>query len=274
MFAVPVPPPPPRPAVVTVVATDFAFQLPDTIAAGPTTIRLLNQGKELHHVQLVRLDAGHTAAEYLEAMGRTMKGEAPPPAWATEVGGPNTPVPGGETRASLVLKPGTYAIVCFIPSADHVPHVAKGMSKQFVVAGSERAASARPASAAEGKAEPAPAATMTLDDYSFTLSKPLTAGRRTIRVRNAAAQSHEVVMFRLMPGRTVRDFAAWAEKLEGPPPAVPVGGTSGLAKGEWNDVHLDLEPGKYGLVCFVPDAKDGRMHLAHGMLSEFEVAAK
>lgn len=44
------------PAVVTVTAKDYSYEAPDTITAGMTTLRLVNQGKELHHIQLVRLD--------------------------------------------------------------------------------------------------------------------------------------------------------------------------------------------------------------------------
>jgi hypothetical protein len=31
------------------------------------------------------------------------------------------------------------------------------------------------------------------------------------------------------------------------------------------DFTVTLEPGDYGLLCFVPDASDGKAHLAHGM---------
>ena len=33
----------------------------------------------------------------------------------------------------------------------------------------------------------------------------------------------------------------------------------------------DFAPGKYGLICFLPDAKDGKPHLAHGMVREITV---
>jgi hypothetical protein len=34
---------------------------------------------------------------------------------------------------------------------------------------------------------------------------------------------------------------------------------------------VDLASGNYGLICFVPDAKDGKPHLAHGMMQDFKV---
>ena len=39
----------------------------------------------------------------------------------------------------------------------------------------------------------------------------------------------------------------------------------------FNDVMLDLKPGAYGLICFYPDAKDGKPHLAHGMVATITV---
>jgi plastocyanin len=256
------PSPAARARVVTVTARDYAFEAPDTIAAGLTTVRLVNRGPELHHVQLLRLDDGKTLAD----LNAALKAGGPPPRWVRDVGGPNTPVPGGESRATLDLAPGRYVIACFIPSADQTPHIAKGMVREITVRGPQRAA----APAARGAAAPV---TLTLRDYGFDFSRPLVAGAQTVRVRNVAAQSHEVLFVRLAPGKTVADVAAWAEKLQGPPPGQPLGGTTGIATDGWNDVALTLEPGEYGMLCFLPDAKDGKPHIAHGMMHQFRVDA-
>ena len=113
---------------VTVTATDYSFAVPDTIPAGLTELRLLNRGTEMHHVMLVRLDAGRTMADLFVAM----QPEAPLPAWAHEAGGPNTPGPGGESNVILRLVAGRYAMICVIPSSDGKPHVMKGMAKEEV----------------------------------------------------------------------------------------------------------------------------------------------
>lgn len=42
---------------------------------------------------------------------------------------------------------------------------------------------------------PTPAVTMTLADYDFVLSSPLTAGAHVIEVKNAAMQPHEVFIW-------------------------------------------------------------------------------
>jgi hypothetical protein len=120
----------------------------------------------------------------------------------------------------------------------------------------------------------APDVTMTLNDYGFELSRPLSRGRHVVRVRNTARQPHEVFVARLAPGKTTADALAWLEKMDGPPPLQPMGGVVGLATGVANDIALDLAPGEYGLFCFIPDAKDGKPHVAHGMVRQFTAAER
>lgn len=248
-----------RVRVVTIGAGDFFFEAPDTILSGVTTIRLENGGKDLHHVQLVRLEGGHSLNELIDLV----KAGAPAPAWAHMVGGPNVPVPGAASTATLDLKPGQYGIICWVHGADGIPHFMKGMYKGLVVVPAPVAVGTMPEADAE----------MVLDDYSYTFSAPLQAGRRTIRVRNAAAQPHEVVIFQLAPGKSAQDILEWVHHQDGPPPGAPVGGTTFLAHDGENYVTLDLAEGRYALICFVPDAADGKPHFMHGMISELEVAA-
>lgn len=248
--------------VVTVTATDFAFQAPDTIAAGLTTFHLVNKGPEFHHIWLIKLEQGKTLQDLIQAA----KTPGPLPKWAVDVGGPNTPMPGGETSATLDLEPGTYVMACVIPSMkDGQPHFMKGMVKQVTVA-------ARRGVVQAGKtAAPATDVVMTLDDYDFRVSTPITTATKTIRLRNVAEQSHEAIIVKLNPGTTVEQFLAAMEKPQGPPPGALVGGITGIAKGRTVDIPTTFTAGDYALICFVPDAKDGKPHLAHGMVKQFSV---
>lgn len=244
------------PNLVTITTTEFAFAAPASIPAGLTTVRLVNQGKEMHHVQLVRLAEGHTVAELME-IGH----DEPIPAWVTFVGGPNAHAPGAHSEATVQLEAGSYALVCLIPSPDGVPHIAKGMVKPLTVT---------PASV-EAQA-PAADVRLTLTDYAFDFAPELTAGRHTLHVTNAASQPHEFVLMRLAPGKTPQDMLAWMQAgMQGAPPAMPVGGTSLLSAGQSNLMTVDVEAGEYALFCFVPDAKDGAPHVAHGMVRQLTV---
>lgn len=248
----------PAPPQITITATDFKLAMPATIAAGSVALRLVNAGKELHQAQIIRLEDGKTVADLQAAM----KHEGPPPAWLHFIGGPNGIAPGQDTEAFASLTPGHYAMLCLIPSADGVPHIMKGMVQPFEVTGGSGAA-----------ALPAADDTVRLVDYTFQPSRPLTSGRHTILVTNPATQPHELVLLRLAPGKTVQDFGTWATTggMKGPPPAAPLGGVAVMESGGSGAFTVDLVPGSYGLICFVPDARDGRPHLMHGMMQQITV---
>jgi len=246
------------PNVVTVTAKDFAFDAPAQIPAGVTTFKLVNQGQQIHHLQILKFEQGKTLADYQKAL----KAGGPPPAWAVEVGGPNAPAPGGTFSATLNLDPGSYAFACFVDTPDHVPHIMKGMSQAFTVT---------PATGTAAP-EPTPDVTLTLSDYTFTLSKELTAGMHTIRIENTATQPHEVEIVRLDSGKTVDDVLMWAKDYKGPPPGQPIGGMAGIAPGRHGYFVVDLPPGDYGMICFYPDMKDGKPHFMHGMKKQFKIS--
>lgn len=251
-----------RANVVTVTASDYAFQAPDSIAAGRTTFHLVNKGPDFHHIWLVKLEQGKTLDDLMEAA----KTPGPLPKWAVEVGGPNTPMPGGETSATLDLEPGNYVMACVIPAAkDGQPHFMKGMVKQLTVV------TRRGVEQAGKTIAPTPDVVMTLDDYDFRLSAPITSATKSIRMRNVAAQTHEAVIVKLEHGATVEQFMAAMEKPQGPPPGALVGGITGIAKGRTVDLSTSFTPGDYALICLVPDAKDGKPHIAHGMVRPFSV---
>jgi hypothetical protein len=255
-----VPAPAAGPAAITVTAKDYSFEAPDQVRPGVTTMRLVNNGTEMHHAQLVKLDEGKTMADVAKAL----KNPGPPPAWVKFVGGPNAVAPGKEAESTSVLSPGNYVYLCFIPSSDGVMHAAKGMVKPFTVSGDTDTA----------KAElPASVTTIKMLDYDYQLSQPLTPGRHTIRVENAGPQPHELALLKLAPGKTVADFAAWDKGgMKGPPPAEPMGGVVALDMGGNATFTADLAAGDYALMCFIPDSKDGKPHHAHGMMKPIKVA--
>jgi len=255
--ATPVPAAAATPNMVSFTAKEFSFEGPDSIPAGLTMFHLTDAGQLLHHLQLIKLEEGKTLADYLAAT----KVAGPPPLWAVPYGGVNPPAPGETTVASQVMEPGNYAVVCFVDSPDHVPHFAKGMAKALTVTESANA----------NTTEPTADVTMTLSDYAFTLSKPLVAGRQMIKVENGASQPHEVVLVQLAPGKTIEDVGKWAVDMKGPPPGKPIGGIPAFMKGKNAFFEVNLTAGDYGMICFVPDAKDGKPHFAHGMAQTIKV---
>jgi len=243
------------PPVVDIVGTDYTFTAPDTLPAGPVVIRFKSEGQELHHVTLVRLNEGKTLDDLVSAVAG---GQMPPGIF---IGGPNASAPGGVSEATVSLAPGNYAMLCFIPSPDGTLHLAKGMMKSVTVAGPPVMADM-----------PQGDVTLRLRDYVFELSSPLTAGHHVIQVEVAPGQPHEVLLVRLEPGKTALEMAEWAEKPVGPPPGIPMGGVTALGAGEINLLPVDLRPGNYAFICFLPDAGDGKPHFLHGMVKEFTIS--
>jgi uncharacterized cupredoxin-like copper-binding protein len=244
---------------VDITATEFAFEAPDTIRAGLTTFHLVDAGKQLHHAQLVRLDDGKTYAD----LERALKKGAPPPAWMVYAGGPNAPRPGGGMAISTEeLEPGNYAIICLVPGPDHVPHVMKGMMHPLTVL------------PAVGVIAPAPAADLVvhMGEYDYRLSSAITAGKHRLRVENDGMQPHELQLVKLADGKSVVDLEKWIDNQEGPPPGEPLGGVATMAPGEQEFFSADFTPGRYVLICFVPDARDGKPHFVHGMAQELTVS--
>jgi uncharacterized cupredoxin-like copper-binding protein len=247
------------PNTVNVAAKDFGFDAPAQIPAGATRFEMANHGKEFHQAQLIRLEDGKT----LQDLAKAMRTPGPTPSWVKFVGGPNGIGPGQTANATATLTPGQYAYLCLIPSTDGVMHLAKGMVLPFEVMAASSAVAAE---------SPAADVTIKLVDYDFQSSQPLTPGRHTIRVENAGPQAHEIVMLKLAPGKKVEDFGRWAETgMKGPPPAEPLGGVAALDKGDHGSFDVDLTPGEYGFICFVPDSKDGKPHLFHGMMKQIKV---
>jgi len=192
---------------------------------------------------------------------KALEADGPTPAWMVFVGGPNAPTPGGVVNTTMNLQPGHYVLVCFIPAKDGQPHLAKGMIRDMAVVGTASSASLPPSDA-----------TITLAEYSYAISGPITAGSRVIAVHNGGTQVHEAILVRLEPGKSVGDVLAWiGSGLVGAPPGIPIGGVSSLSPGGTAEFQITLTPGVYGLICVIPDDKDGKPHAVHGMLKQFTI---
>ncbi|HYW49115.1 MAG TPA: hypothetical protein VE861_00845 [Gemmatimonadaceae bacterium] len=249
------------PTLVNIVASDYAYEAPDTITAGLVTLQLVNKGPEMHHVQLFRLTGGKTFADLAAGM-KSMKPDAPLPPWMELLAGPNVPGSAEGQQVTQELAPGAYALVCVIPDSKGVPHFALGMMRPLTVI------------SATGPTATVPTADVqvTMSDYAWDVTPVITAGKHVVRLENTAAQPHEMLLVKLEKGKTAADFVQWTQTMMGPPPAAPMGGTSGMQKGTVAYVPVDLPAGEYAMICFLPDAKDGKPHIAHGMVKQFTVS--
>ena len=249
---------PPAPNTLTVVASDFGYDVPEQIPAGVTTITMVNDGAEPHHAVLAKIESGKT----VEELSAEYEAENYWPDYVAYVGGPGDAPPGGSSSITLSLEPGRYVLVCFIPSPDGAMHFMKGMIREFEAVESEQLA-----------AEPTPDVTVRMADYAFGFSGPIPSGEVTFRVENAGPQVHDMVIIQTEPGKSVEEFLEWLEGgAAGPPPGRVVSGITGMNAGRHATFTAYLEPGSYTVLCWVPDNGDLRPHFMHGMMQEITVS--
>jgi hypothetical protein len=246
------------PRVIDIDATDFAYTLPDTLPSGLVTLRLANHGQEPHHGQLLRLNDGVSLEVFIDALNSGDLDAVAP--MVSAEGGPGALDPQRTTEVTLDLRPGTYVLVCLIPGADGVPHLAKGMLKPLQVTPSIAA-----------PAPPHTDGTITLRDFSFDMPDSIAARRTVLKVTNEGPQPHEVAIAKLEPASSIDDIRAFFEGGDGPPPFELVGGINGLDAGKSGFMTLDLEPGRYAAICMIPDPVSHQPHLHLGMARLFTV---
>lgn len=239
-------------------ATDFSFDLPQTLPAGLVEITMTNGGSDPHQANLARLNEGVTQDQVLAALKKGPEAALP---LLTFVGGPNTVDPGQSQEVILNLSPGQYIAICFVSGTDNVPHEAKGMYKFFDVKSSSTPAQV---------SDPTAQGEVLLKDLSIELPNQLKAGPALLKVTNQGPQPHELTLLKLAPGKSAQDALAFLEKPAGAPPFADAGGMGALASGMSGWIKLNLTTGNYVALCFVPDPT-GKPHFAMGMISSFSV---
>lgn len=259
------------PNVVSLTATEYSLVAPDTVPAGWTTFRLHNHGTDVHYGHMVRLDPGKTVEDLVAAYAEAIRTSGPRPKWVTRFGGPGGAAPGDSSSDTQYLEPGIYVWICPVEDDKGTPHFSRGEFKPFVV--SEQVVVGRDAG-------PKADIVIRLMDFSFALDTPLVAGRHTIRVENAGIEPHDLVMMKLMPGKTIEDIQYWLNperarrsgQASGPAPSIETlaspgsgGGIAAIAPKMESFIEANITPGEYALFCMAT-APDGRSHIEHGMI--------
>ena len=249
---------PPGTNTVEITAREYGYAGPDTIPAGLDGARPGERGIRLAGVRLVRLDQGV-------------------PRRSRDCAWPGGPWPGGRHGQQPQRRgPSTSAASLHGAAARALRECLLFHSQAPTASIASPRVSSRDLSvtgtADSEFSEPRADIEVRLVDYAFQLSAPLAPGRQTLRVHNAGPQTHEVELLRLLPGKTLPDWDRWVRGgMKGEAPAVLIGGIVGLAPGRHAYFITRIEPGRHVLLCYAPDARDGKSHKAHGMVREIEI---
>jgi hypothetical protein len=256
------------PPVYTITASEAGeqatFTVPSDMKGGVITIRIENDGQNLHDFQLAEAVPGHTLQELL---AQVTSEEAPLEDWVVAAGGVGATPPGQANEATLDLEPGTYWYFSTESSGEGeetVPDAAAGMAGELTLTGDS------------GAEFPDASAEIGAVDYSFDLDG-LEEGDNSVEFSNEGKQLHHALLVPVAAGKTfatAKEALLSEEEPEGPPPvdfenavATPV-----VSPGHRMVANMRLGKGTYVVVCFLPDkGTAGPPHATKGMIAELKV---
>jgi hypothetical protein len=246
--------------------TEDGLTVPETATAGLVAASFTNSTEEMPlAVILARLNEDVTMDDLMAAM---MEGGPEGMIPLVSLLGGSDIAPGTAMDATLDLKAGQHIVLNF---ASEVPAILP-----FVVTEDPNA---------EVVEAPVADISVTLVDFAFGMPLEVEAGPQLWTIENKGTQWHETAIVKLAEGITPEDLmpilmeraqagppdGSEPEAETGTPPFEDVFFWMPMGIGERAWVTLDLEPGTYAALCFLPDFESGTSHLEHGMIQVFEV---
>jgi len=193
------------PSTQVVRLLDNGFLAPSTVRGPAVDLEVVNDGTEVHEMEISQVKPGTTTRQVVEALHRHEE----PPFMVADTGGVTALGPGERLRYRRHLPPGSYVLYCSLPTADGSDHLSKGMVRLFTVSDSQ-----------PGPA-PVPDLTVTMGDRAIT-TPAITAGTRSVALVNRGTTEHEIWITGVpstQDQRRLGEVDAWFEHGQvGPPP--------------------------------------------------------
>lgn len=259
-------------------ATDYAFTIsPDPSAGlkpGWTLVKFDNVGAEAHQVMFARIKDGVDMSQ-LAAAGAGDSSGAGAIEFVDMIGGVSYIGPGHETTAMVNLTEGLVLAMCYVPDANGVAHALMGMTSALTVSapsGDAMSSGPGPGGEPEPGGEPV-LGTIELSEDGYQVPDDLRAG--WYHVLNTDSVLHEMALLRLSRSITADQTAVLVEDLAANrTPQVgleAVGGMGAISAGFDGYLYLDLAPGDYLAVDFMPDPGVPRPHMLDGYHATFTI---
>lgn len=252
-------------SALDVRALDYSYRITGTPHAGLIDFTFSNKGKYAHEMGLAKLKPGATLAQVTAALADP-NGEA---AAAKLLDNPDAeyPVPaivgpGLSVKVTSNLGAGHYAVTCFLPGPDGMPHAAMGMVGEFTVAPS-------PSTEQPPKTD----GTVELTDSAINLPANFASGG-TFAVKNTGTSGHDFSVAQLKAPSTLQPYfqcvsGSFAKSTPIDECAGTLsGGVETLEPGATAYVTMRLASGHYGYVSTAGDGKD----FMAGLHGEFAVS--
>lgn len=261
--------------------SSFFYNMPTTTFAGLNDITFVNEGTVSHMANLALLHPGVSEATFFADLLPILGPSATPAGVqklfgeATAYGGSDSLLQGHSQEVFERLPVGHYVVFC----VDGMPpHFTLGMHHTLIVKPAEHATSAHPAHV-DGTVIQEDLMSGNMDTgFGFVLPKRVLSQHRTLilAVKNTSDdQTHEFQLMKIPNGTTRDQFGACI--LGSPSCAIDfstvydAGGNGAHGPGITSWVVLHLEPGTYGVVCFLPDINTAIPHAFMGMYDVFTV---
>jgi hypothetical protein len=260
--------------------SSFFYNMPTTTFAGLNDITFVNEGTVSHMASLALLHPGVSEATFLADL-LPIVGPGATPAQVQKLFGEVTAYGGSDSmeqgRTQEVfewLPAGHYVVFCV---DGNPPHFTLGMHHTLIVKAAEHTTSAHPAHV-DGTVLQQDM-NMQTGSFGFVLPKNVLKQHRTLilAVKNTSGdQTHEFQIVKV-PNGTTRDQFGACILPPGTNCTIPFeavhdsGGNGAHGPGITSWVVLHLEPGTYGVMCFLPDIHTAIPHAFMGMYDVFTV---
>lgn len=267
------PSPLPQPVqALDIDGNEYTFEIspdPSTpLKPGWTLLRFNNVGVEAHQVMFARIKDGVDMEELAEAGANDSSG-ASAIEFVDMIGGVSYIDGDHRTTALVNLEEGLVMAMCYVPDAAGTAHALMGMTSSLTVGGPSDEAS----EPVEDLDADETVGTIELAEDGYRFPEELSAG--WYRVRNTDTALHELSLLRLadaLDDQAIDDLVA--DLADNRPPGVEldaVGGMGAISPGFDGYLYLDLDPGNYLAVDFMPDPGDPRPHMVDGYYASFTV---
>lgn len=252
------------------------LDVPAEIEAGRYHVTLTNTSSDLNaDVELYQLPEGMTSDDLLAAFESAEEGGLPEWFYEMVSGGGVSAEPGGSDGVILDLSPGEWVFNLYTYDEAFTTDVNTPVT--VTVTGEMPAVE-----------EPEAAVVAAMVDFDFQFTTPVPAGANVWKIVNDGAEPHHLILSQVPEGTTEDDVMELVMSMFGPPSATPEGSVSPaepalsiedtldvyetliLSSGRAMWAEVNLEPGTYAAICFIP-SPDGTPHVMKGMIEVFTV---